>query len=251
MGTANITEWDPVAWQAVDNSGGLTVDFDPASLQLTYTPTGVTGANAVITSGTWSKFAAQQTGQSTTLGVDLTFDTTATGTPVTDRTQPIVALTLPDVSRGSAAPARRVARFSWGGFVFFGAVQTLTQTIDFFSATGIPLRASVKMTLSDVKQPDPAGARPAQAAPVPFGAAAGISAAPATATAPSGTTAAATGAPVGTTPLTLSQAGDSVQAIAARSGAGVSWKTIAAANGIDNPRLLPPGTILDPSVRTP
>ncbi|MEU9455125.1 LysM peptidoglycan-binding domain-containing protein [Streptomyces sp. NPDC048277] len=250
MGTATITEWNPVTWKAVDDSGGVTVDFDPASLQLTYTPTGVTGANAVISSGTWSKFAAQQTGQSTTLSVDLTFDTTATGKSVADRTQPIVALTLPAVSRGSAAPARRVARFSWGGFVFYGAVQTLTQTIDFFSAAGIPLRASVRMTLSDVKQPDPATAQPPQATPVPFGAAAGTGAAPATAAAPSAVTA-ATGAPVGTTPLTLSQAGDSVQSIAARSGAGVPWKTIAAANGIDNPRLLPPGTVLDPSVRTP
>jgi nucleoid-associated protein YgaU len=49
----------------------------------------------------------------------------------------------------------------------------------------------------------------------------------------------------------LSQSGDSVQTIAARSGAGASWKTIAAANGIDNPRLLPPGTILNPHARTP
>jgi nucleoid-associated protein YgaU len=47
----------------------------------------------------------------------------------------------------------------------------------------------------------------------------------------------------------MSSSGDSIQAIAARGGAGVSWKAVAAANGIDNPRLLPPGTILNLQVK--
>jgi hypothetical protein len=55
-------------------------------------------------------------------------------------------------------------------------------------------------------------------------------------------------AAVGTTPLQLSTSGDTVQAIAARTG--VSWKALAAANGVDNPRLLPPGTVLDLRVTT-
>jgi hypothetical protein len=52
-------------------------------------------------------------------------------------------------------------------------------------------------------------------------------------------------ASAGTVPLSLSQAGDSVQAIAARSGGSVSWQAVATANGIDNPRLIPAGTMLD------
>ncbi len=36
-----------------------------------------------------------------------------------------------------------------------------------------------------------------------------------------------------------------MQAIAARAGTSVSWKVVAAANGIDNPRILAPGTVLD------
>jgi hypothetical protein len=236
MGTATITEWKPGEGVGAKVDGGvsLTVDFDPKSLRLSYTPTGVTGANTVTKTGAWSKFAAQQTGQSTTLAVELTFDTSQTGTSVQDRTEQIVQLTLPNTSV-PAKPARRVARFQWGSFIFHGVVQSLTQTIDFFSETGIPLRATVQLTLSDVKQPNPDTARPPVTAPVGFGA--------------TGAVGAATGTPVGTTPLTLSQSGDSVQSIAARAGAGVSWKTIAAANGIDNPRLLPPGTVLDTSVR--
>ena len=236
MGTATITEWKPGEGVGAKVDGGvsLTVDFDPKSLRLSYTPTGVTGANTVTKTGAWSKFAAQQTGQSTTLAVELTFDTSQTGTSVQDRTEQIVQLTLPNTSV-PAKPARRVARFQWGSFIFYGVVQSLTQTIDFFSETGIPLRATVQLTLSDVKQPNPDTARPPVTAPVGFGA--------------TGAAGAATSTPVGTTPLTLSQSGDSVQSIAARAGAGVSWKTIAAANGIDNPRLLPPGTVLDTSVR--
>jgi hypothetical protein len=246
MGTATITEWKPGEGVGAKVEGGvsLTVDFDPKSLQLSYTPTGVTGANTVTKTGAWSKFAAQQTGQSTTLGVELIFDTSKTGNSVQGRTEQIVQLTLPNTSVPSK-PARRVVRFQWGSFIFYGVVESLTQTIDFFSATGIPLRATVQLTLSDVKQPNPDTARPPVTAPVGFGAGAG----PGSGGSATGAVGAATGTPVGTTPLTLSQSGDSVQSIAARAGAGVSWKTIAAANGIDNPRLLPPGTVLDPSAR--
>ncbi|MFD4601996.1 LysM peptidoglycan-binding domain-containing protein [Streptomyces sp. NPDC058464] len=235
MGTATITEWDLVKHQKVDPGVHFVVDFDPKSLRLTYSPTGVVGADAATKSGALSKFASQQTGQSTTLSVELVFDTTAENTSVQARTGKIVRFTEPDTSR-PGTPARRGMRFAWGSFLFDGVVQSLGQTIDFFSDTGIPLRATVEMTLTGVQPPDQSAAPPPPAPPVSFGAGAGAGAAPAA-------------VPVGTTPLTLSQSGDTVQSIAARSGAGVSWKTIAAANGIDNPRLLPPGTVLDPSAR--
>ncbi|MER5528012.1 LysM peptidoglycan-binding domain-containing protein [Streptomyces sp. NPDC002677] len=234
MGTATITEWDLVKHVPVDPGVHLVVDFDPKSLRLTYSPTGVTGADAATKSGALSKFASQQTGQSTTLSIELLFDTTAENTTVQAKTEKIVRFTEPDTSNPSA-PARRGMRFAWGSFLFDGVVQSLGQTIDFFSDTGIPLRATVEMTLTGVQPPDQSAAPPPAAPPVSFGAGTGAVTGPA--------------APVGTTPLTLSQSGDTVQSIAARSGAGVSWKTIAAANGIDNPRLLPPGTVLDPSAR--
>ena len=50
------------------------------------------------------------------------------------------------------------------------------------------------------------------------------------------------GIDVGTTPLTLAQAGDSMQALAGRAGLDASWKAIAAANNIDNPRAILAGT---------
>ncbi|MER5427932.1 LysM peptidoglycan-binding domain-containing protein [Streptomyces sp. NPDC002588] len=240
-GTAYLTELVPGTSTPVEGGVDLRVDFDPANLRLTYTPTGVVGAEAVTTSGTLSKAAAQQTGQSTTLSVELTFDTTAENTTVQEKTNQIVKLTQPDRER-PGKPVRRGARFSWGSFVFDGAVQSLTQNIDFFSDAGVPLRATIQLTMCQVAPAGPDTVRPAAPEPAGFGAGAG-------AAAPSA--AADTASPVGTTPLTLSRSGDSVQSIAARSGVGVSWKTVAAANGIDNPRLLPPGTVLDLTLRTP
>ena len=240
MGIATITEWDLEGHSPVRDGVALTADFDPKNLRLTYSPTGVTGADTATKTGSWSKFPAQQTGHSTTLSIDLTFDTTDTGDSVQAKTDQLVWLTFPETAK-TRGKGRRVVLFSWGSFLFYGTVQNLGQTIEYFSETGVPLRASVALTLSDMKPPDPASARPATPPVSVFG-----TNPVTTATASTNSSASS---PAGTTPLTLSQSGDSVQSIAARSGGGVSWKTIAAANGIDNPRLIPPGTVLDLNAR--
>ena len=54
-----------------------------------------------------------------------------------------------------------------------------------------------------------------------------------------------TGKPAGTQPLAAAKAGDNVQSIAAASGMGSDWQRIAAANGIENPRSLGAGVLLD------
>jgi hypothetical protein len=261
MGTAQITEWDmrppgqPVnAPQAVN----LVVDFDPQSLELSYTATGAPAATDKTTSGTFNKSPAQQTGQSATLSVTLLFDTTASnGVSVQTETDPLVLLTLPN-DLDPKGPTRRVARFQWGNFLFYGCVDSMTQTIDFFSDSGVPLRASVHLTLSQVGPPDTPSSTGGPGPSMGFGANVGIGAsaslsagvsASAGVSLSGGVSAGASigasaSAGVGTTPLTLSQDGDTVQGIAARSGGSVSWKAVAIANNIDNPRLLPAGTVL-------
>ena len=250
MGIATITEWDLDQHAPITNGVALTVDFDPKSLQLTYTATGAPSGTDKTSAGTWNKSAAQQTGQSVSLSVDLLFDTSADGSSVQDKTDLLVTLTLPNNLSGKSA-ARRVVRFSWGSFLFYGNVDSMTQTIDFFTADGIPLRASIHLGLSQVSPPDPEGATSGGGAGLAaglsarasFGANAGIGIG---ASVSAGVSA---GASVGTTPFTFSQSGDSVQAIAARAGAGVSWQAVATANSIDNPRLIPPGTVLDISAQ--
>src|SRR5439155_17982281 len=130
MGIATITEWDLDKNTAITSGIGLTVDFDPKSLQLTYSTTGAAPATEKTAAGTWNKSAAQQTGQSVSLSVDLIFDTSADGSSVQDKTDHLVSLTLPNNLSGTSA-SRRVVRFSWGAFLFYGNIDSMTQTIDF------------------------------------------------------------------------------------------------------------------------
>ncbi len=259
MGTATITEWDMAKWRPIAGGKAVTVDFDPQSLELSYTTTGMAAGVQNKPSGTRNKTPAQQSGQSATLSMTLLFDTTTSdGVSVQTRTDPLVGLTLPqDTGEG---PPRPVMRFQWGTFLFFGCVESMTQTIDFFSDAGVPLRASVRLSIVEVARPDTrsgaGGPGPSQS----FGANAGIGAsasfgagASAGAGASFGASASAgagasfgagASAGIGTASLTLSQDGDTIQGIVARSGGSVSWKAVATANNIDNPRLLPPGTVL-------
>lgn len=261
MGAAQITEWD------LDQGGAaggvdLVVDFDPKSLALTYTPAGPAPGSSNTTSGTFSKAPTQQTGQSTSLSFDLTFDTSTTGDSVLGKTDQLVLLTR-SAPAGETAPSRKVVRFSWGAFLFYGTITSLSQTIDFFSEAGVPLRADVRLTLTEVAPADPAGdqgggglggaigasasvgASASFGASAEFGASAGLSAGAGFSAGASASAGLSGGGSVGTTPLTLSQSGDSLQTITARAGGSASWKEVAAANGIENPRLVAPGTVID------
>lgn len=246
MGTATITQWDSTANRPSQdpNAVALTVDFDPQSIELSYATMGVDSGTNTTTRGARNKTAPQQTSQSATMSVTLMFDTSTTKTSVQEKTGPLVSLTNAGKKTGPGAPPRPVVLFGWGQFAFLGYVESMTQTIDFFSDDGVPLRASIHLSLreTDLSAPGQAPGAPGGLG-LSFGASIGIGANAALGA--SVTAEASASASVGTSPLTLSQAGDSVQAIAARSGGSVSWQAVATANGIDNPRLIPPGTMLD------
>ncbi len=54
----------------------------------------------------------------------------------------------------------------------------------------------------------------------------------------------------GASPLAQAAAGSTLQGMADAAGKG-DWQSIAAANGIENPRLLAPGTLLDLNASAP
>jgi Contractile injection system tube protein len=271
-GTATLTEWNLAAagsGKPVQGGVSLTVDFDPKSLQLKYAVSLQSPGQQTQTSGTQrNKAPAQWTSETTTLTLQLIFDSTTTGQSVQVKTKQLVQLTQPSpTAAGSKTPpSGKVVQFKWGSFCFYGSVTSLDQTIDYF-AHGVPLRATIDLTLQEMAPPEPpptgtAGpAAPASSfgngvgvaggpgAPSGFSlsASAGVSAAAGISASASAGASAAVGvsASVGTTPLTLSAAGDTVQSITALAGTGASWKVVAAANNIDNPRVLPPGTVLD------
>jgi hypothetical protein len=131
-------------------------------------------------------------------------------------------------------------RFDWGTFRFEGLMDSLEESLEFWSADGQPLRASVSIGMSQQKivhgfARDPRAGGPGAANVAPPGAA-GAPGAP------------ATGAAAGTSPLAQARAGATLQGMAGATG---DWQAIAVANGIENPRLLAPGQLvnLDTAVR--
>lgn len=108
-------------------------------------------------------------------------------------------------------------RFIWGSFQFDGLMESLEESLEFFSSEGIPLRASMSMNLTQqkidqYKFPKDAPSR----MPLP-----------------------------GTRPLTPAPSGSTVQGLAGSQGKSDGWQSIAAANGIENPRQLQVGQLLD------
>lgn len=108
-------------------------------------------------------------------------------------------------------------RFIWGSFQFDGIMESLEENLEFFSSEGIPLRASMTLNLTQQKIDTykfPKDAPPNL--PLP-----------------------------GTRPLTPAKTGSTAQSLASEAGKGDDWQSMAAANGIENPRQLQAGTLLD------
>lgn len=111
-----------------------------------------------------------------------------------------------------------VLRFVWGSFQFDGVVESLEESLEFFSPEGRPLRASLSLTVSQRKLGLPVRELPPG---------------PPWAQLP------------GLTPRTPAPPGQSLQQLVAARGGGPSWQDVAAANDIENPRFVPPGQPLD------
>jgi hypothetical protein len=248
--TATITEWSmlngSLPGRAVPNGTSLTVDFNPNSLALTHRSIGPRGRQSIRSDGTVNMQKLEQTGFSVALSLDLVFDSTADGTSVQLKTDKLALLATPHrlADKNSLPPPAKFIRFSWGEFLFYGSIASLTQTLTFFSEWGTPLRAEVHLSLNGVEQQGDSVFSTVNLSAGPVRISFGTNAAVGVAAA---ALIAASAAPRGTTAYAQSQSGDTVSAIAARRGSGASWKSVAAANAIDNPRLLPPGTVIDPN----
>ncbi len=143
----------------------LTVHFNPASLQLQ-----LSNELKDTKNNERKQYIAKANAK---LTMDLQFDTTDTGTDVTQTTRQLQAFLAPPLPEGDAARQQippPLVLFEWGTLRFKGIAENYRETIDFFSAGGVPLRASVNLTLSRQDQVfDPssggAGGTPAGAAP--------------------------------------------------------------------------------------
>ena len=237
-----------------DKNKKLPVRFNPQSLQVNYHAIGPKGSKNRQKNAEKQGVRDQQTGALSEISMDLIFDTSEEGKDVRNITVNIAALINPEIVYGKSAPQPPLVRFHWGTFVFSGKVLAVSETIDFFSEQGVPLRSSVKLSMSEVQRergnPGIGGGAGAEAsAGIGLSASVGESAGIGAETGFSVNASLSAGIDIGTAPLTLAQAGDLLQALASRAGVGVSWKAIASANNIDNPRMIPPGTPINLSVK--
>ena len=121
------------------------VQFNPASLRLQFSNQSEGGNSA-------GRQARQHTGNgSTTLSVDLVFDTadegsTAAPRSVLERTREIETFIKPqgDGQRNQAPPR---VRFHWGDVIVDGVMESLSIDIDHFAHTGTPLRAKASLSI--------------------------------------------------------------------------------------------------------
>jgi hypothetical protein len=226
----------------INKQNWCTVQFNPESLKVSF-------ANQLEQpkgAGDQRGSAARQfVGSSTTkLALTLWFDI---GSPqsqlpeseaprvddVRKLTEKVAFFIKPESVPGKKQKLPPAVRFRWGTFQFDGVMDSLEETLEFFSSDGKPLRASLAVTLS---QQDFQFAFPKEEEEKNKAAGAG--------------TAGTAGTP-GTKPLAQAPAGSSVQGLADAAGRGGDWQSIAAANGIENPRALVAGALLDLDLQAP
>lgn len=125
-------------------SDWVDVHFNPASLQLQLSNELKSTRNQQR-----SQYIAKTTAK---LTLDLQFDTTDTGEDVTraktKKLQAFIAPTPPPGQSEARQTPPPTVLFEWGALKFKGIAEGYKETIDFFSADGVPLRAQVNLTLS-------------------------------------------------------------------------------------------------------
>ena len=119
------------------------VHFNPASLQYTVT-------NTLKEEGKGDDKKQFVTQSAAKLTMDLVFDTTDTGEDVRKYTNQMAKLLKP-LNEGKDKKVPPTVEFDWGLYSFKGIVEQYKETLDFFAASGVPLRSSVNLTLSRLK----------------------------------------------------------------------------------------------------
>ena len=193
----------------------IPVQFNPQTLKVSYSNR--------LSGGDKSGAASRQfLGRGTTkLSLELWFDVTVPAMDsnkkraddVRQLTKEIVDFIKPKKDSKKNIPPG--VRFIWGTFLFDGVVESINETLEFFSDEGKPLRASIALTIGsqDIQFKRPKSGKDGKESP-------------------------------GTSPLYQSKEGENIQDIAANNG-NKNWKSVAAASGIENPRNIPPGTPID------
>lgn len=205
-------KWDANQKSAKDGDPSKTVDvqFNPQTLKVSFSNKNAGGDQP---GGSSKQFVGSGT---TKLSVELLFDTTADGTDVRVNTEKVAFYIKADAGSGSGSGSNRVppgVQFEWGSFIFRGTVDSMDETLEYFSEEGVPLRANISLSISRQE---------IEFLPGEQGEGGG-----------------------GGVPLETAQFRDSIQGLAGRNGKSGDWKGIAAANNIDDPLRLSAGALIN------
>jgi len=156
------------------------------------------------------------------MDLSLMFDTTADGVPVTNYTNQLLDLmkidtSLPGYDAESSNGRPPWVTFNWGEMTSFKMIiDDITVKFTYFSSTGMPLRASVDLGLTQFHpEPNWGPQNPTSGTPKPHR-------------------------------VHRIQKGETLDCLAARYyGASTKWRLIAEANGIHDPLALRPGSFLN------
>jgi len=238
LAKAEIRELDANFANEINPDNWTIVQFNPDSMKVSF-------ANQIATpSGSGDQNgpqARQFVGAGTTkLAVTLYFDVTSEipqGLPAADDVRKLtqrVAYFITPAGDPPGQPKKFIppsVRFLWGSFQFDGIMESMEETLELFSFEGRPLRASVAVALTQQKitafQFNNVASPPAATLQG--------------------------GQPAGTAPMTEAPAGSNLQNMVANSpglGPGSDWQSLALANGIENPRLLQPGQLINLNLST-
>jgi contractile injection system tube protein len=212
-------------WLPPGSNGSIAVQFNPQTLKVNYTNQKASGDQA---KGGPVQFVGRGT---TKLTCELVFDITVLETGKQQTVKDVRELTaqvskfMTPKKQTSKAKGKKAkepdyvppgVRFRWGTFTFEGVMDSVDETLEFFSAEGTPLRATVAISISKQEITVVAPTNPSPLS-----------------------------VPAGTKALTPAPANQNLQSVA-----GSDYKAVGAANGIENLRMLPIGTLLDLSANT-
>ena len=206
---------------SIEKPGGkkVFVQFNPESMKVTFANQVAEPKGGDQKAGTAGR---QFVGAGTTkLALTLWFDVTAMAkNPVDDvrrlTTEILYFMTPQEAESDKKKLAPPGTRFSWGSFIFDGMVEAFEESLEFFSAAGKPLRASVTLTLAQQKI---------------------------LVTDYSKTTGLVPSRP-GQRPFTPAPQNASLQNMAGAAGKD-DWQGVAAANNVEDPLRMSPGALID------
>lgn len=221
LAKAELRQLDADFIQEIEPTRNVQVQFNPESLKVSFANQLQTPAGPGDQKGTPARqfVGAGTTKLSLTLWFDVTAELPENDKGINDvrRLTQRVAYFITPVPKGDKYLPPSV-RFIWGSFQFDGLMESLEESLEFFSNDGRPLRSSVTINLSQQRITEFAFRKMNSNGKPPS---------------------------PGTSKLTQTPAGATLPGMAASQGKANEWQSIAAANNIENPRQLQPGQLID------